>query len=87
MKSLHVFNGISEVLPEMWIFLAPIIILQLIMMASALISISKKRVLLSEKIIWILISICITIAGPVIYFVIGSKMIDEKISRESEDVK
>lgn len=87
MQLQYIFNGISEISSEMWIFITPIIILQFIMMVSALISIIKKEVLFKEKIIWILVTIVIAIVGPIVYFAIGSRMIDEKISRERDDIQ
>lgn len=87
MQLQYIFNGITEISSEMWIFITPIIILQFIMMVSALISIIKKEVLFKEKIIWILITIVIAIVGPIVYFAIGSRMIDEKISRERDDIR
>ena len=66
-----------------WIIL-PIISLSFILFLSALISVLRKDVSGSEKLPWILVILFIQTFGPIIYFVIGSSKLDEKISQREE---
>ena len=71
---------------SMLLLLIPILILQLILFISAIISIIRKKdVLTVNKVIWILIVVCISIIGPVIYFVVGSRMLDESIVNNDDE--
>ncbi len=54
-----------------WGIIAPLIILQLILMLTAIISCVKDEKPISEKWIWVLIIVCISIIGPILYFIIG----------------
>lgn len=56
-----------------WQLLAPIIILQVILMVSALVSCIKEEETNGPKWMWILIILAISIIGPVLYFVLGRK--------------
>ncbi len=56
-----------------WPLIAPIIVLQLILMVLALISCIKQEETNGPKWIWILIILFISLIGPVLYFVVGRK--------------
>lgn len=56
-----------------WQLLAPIIILQVILMVSALVSCIKEEETNGPKWMWILFILAISIIGPVLYFVLGRK--------------
>jgi hypothetical protein len=59
---------IVEYLP----FLIPIIIIELILMLSALIHVLKHRnYRFGNRVIWVIIVVCFQIIGPIIYFTIG----------------
>ncbi|MBE5967308.1 MAG: hypothetical protein E7255_10170 [Lachnospiraceae bacterium] len=65
MSSLEVFR---EYLP----FLAPLIILQIVLALTALVHVLKHpRYRFGNKIMWIIIVLFIHIIGPVVYFVFG----------------
>lgn len=52
--------------------LLPLIILQLILMVTALVHILRhKTVRRGSKPIWIIIVVCINIIGPILYFLFG----------------
>lgn len=63
----------------------PIIILQVVLIITAIVSILKKEASLERTILWIVISLGITIIGPVIYFAIGSKQLEKEISKRKEN--
>ena len=58
---------ISELLP----FLIPVILLQLALMAFALVDISRREKTRGPKWVWVLVVIFVNLVGPVIYFVFG----------------
>ena len=62
----------------------PIILLQLALFIGALVSLLKKDVQSGDKVIWLLVILFANILGSILYFVIGSKMLDEKIERERD---
>lgn len=59
---------IIEYLP----FLIPIIIIELILMLSALMHVLKHRnYRFGNRVVWVIIVVCFQIIGPIIYFTIG----------------
>lgn len=64
----------NELLNEIpWAAIAPILILQLILMITALVSCIKEETTNGPKWLWILIILFIQLIGPVLYFVIGRR--------------
>ena len=63
-----------ESLIQMLPYLAPIIILGLTLLVIALVDLTKREhVTGGSKIIWVLITVCIQIIGPIVYLVAGRK--------------
>ena len=61
-----------ELLREYWIFLLPIVIVQLSLATTALIHMLKHpHYRFGNKVMWILIVLLIQIVGPIAYFVFG----------------
>lgn len=58
-------------MPISWELVAPIIILDLILVITALVSCLKEEHTNGPKWMWILIILFINLIGPVLYFVIG----------------
>jgi hypothetical protein len=56
-----------------WALVAPLIVLQAILMVAALASCLKQEETNGPKGMWILVIIFVNIIGPVLYFVIGRK--------------
>lgn len=56
-----------------WGLLAPVIVLQFILMMTALISLARAKSVRGSKWIWALIIIFGNIAGSIVYFIIGRK--------------
>ncbi|MEK5100581.1 PLD nuclease N-terminal domain-containing protein [Cytobacillus sp. FSL M8-0252] len=63
----ELLNGIP------WGAIAPIIVLQLILMIIALVSCIKEEKTNGPKWLWILVILFIGIIGPVLYFVVGRR--------------
>jgi len=85
MKLNYGFDEIGElmeVLPQLLPFLIPLLLLQLVMLTVALINLLKKELPLKDKAIWLIIIICVQLIGPVVYFAVGSKMLDDKAEKE-----
>ncbi|MGL4736026.1 MAG: PLDc N-terminal domain-containing protein [Cellulosilyticaceae bacterium] len=72
------------ILPDVLPFLIPIILLLCTLMITALVSVLKKELPLSQKVIWIVIIVFINMIGPLIYFAVGSKLLDEKVQFRNE---
>jgi len=64
--------------------LIPLFIVGMILMIVGVISVAKKPNPWSEKIIWLVIVIFLDVIGPVLYFALGSGMLDEKWAREQD---
>jgi len=63
-----------ESIVQMLPYLAPLIIPGVILLVIALIDLAKrKHVTGGNKIIWVLVTVCIQIIGPIIYLAAGRK--------------
>ena len=58
-----------------WFFVTPLIILQLILLITALIDLKKISVTNGPKWLWAIIIIVINTIGPIIYFIFGRKKV------------
>jgi hypothetical protein len=56
-----------------WAILAPIIILQVILAAAALVSLIKQEETTGPKWMWVFIILFIGTIGPILFFVLGRK--------------
>ncbi|MFJ8459303.1 PLDc N-terminal domain-containing protein [Lysinibacillus xylanilyticus] len=64
----------NELLNEIpWGAIAPILVLQLILMITALVSCIREEKTKGPKWLWILIILFISLIGPVLYFVVGRR--------------
>ena len=64
--------------------LVPIILRQGVLMIVSLISILRKNASLDKKLIWMIVVIAVSLIGPVIYFALGAKQLDEDASDGKE---
>lgn len=63
-----------ESLVQMLPYLAPVLVLELALLTFVLVDLSKRKYVTGgKKIIWILVSVCIQIIGPIVYLVAGRK--------------
>ncbi|MGM8366009.1 PLDc N-terminal domain-containing protein [Virgibacillus sp. W0181] len=58
---------------DLFMILAPLIIIQLILLITALVDLVKRAHTLGPKWLWVIIIIFVNIIGPILYFVIGRK--------------
>ena len=87
MKLNYGFDEIDqllEILLQIMPLLIPVLLLQLVMLVVALINFLKKDLPMKEKGIWLIILFGLQIIGPVLYFIVGSKMLDDKIAKGAE---
>jgi hypothetical protein len=56
-----------------WNIIAPILVLQLILVASALYSLFKQKETNGPKWVWLIVILLINTFGPIIYFIFGRK--------------
>ena len=59
-----------------WSLIAPLLILQIVLMVVALLDIRKIEQTNGPKLIWVLIIIFICTVGPIVYFIFGRKEYD-----------
>jgi len=79
-------NAAWELIAEWVWLLIPFLLLQAILLITALISIlRKKNVTGSEKLPWILLAIFVNVFGPIIYFIFGSNFLDKKAAEREDD--
>jgi len=86
---MWILEYVAEHLESYWglyriFFLAtiPLVLLQIGLMTVALVSIAKKAAAPSgDRILWVLLSVFIPTIGSIIYFAVGSKMLDEKATQ------
>ena len=66
--------GDMESITQMLPYLAPIIILNLVLLVISLVDITRREhVAGGSKIIWVLVAVLFQIIGPIIYLVAGRK--------------
>ena len=63
--------------------LVPVVIVQLVLLLAGLLSILKKQTEAMDKLPW-LILLFVNIIGPILYFAIGSNMLDQKALDKEE---
>ncbi|WP_077619880.1 PLDc N-terminal domain-containing protein [Litchfieldia sinesaloumensis] len=56
-----------------WGLIAPVIVIQLILMVTALIDLARSEETNGPKIVWVFVILFISMIGPILYFVIGRK--------------
>ena len=62
-------SEIQQYLP----FLVPVILIQLILMVSALVDLVRREHTRGPKWAWAIVVVIVNIIGPIVYFVIGRK--------------
>ena len=73
----------SEIMRLVLIIVLPLVVLQLVLLVSALVSLLRKPYTSgNDKVLWLAVIILINIIGPIIYFAIGSAKLDEKAAQE-----
>lgn len=82
---LHIsWEELVALLPQLLPFLLPILLLHLALTAAAVISLLKKKLPFTQIAVWIAIALFASLIGPVIYFAVGSKALDEKAGGDKE---
>jgi heme/copper-type cytochrome/quinol oxidase subunit 4 len=55
--------------PKMLMLLVPVFVLNVTLIIIALVSIIKSKMKTNEKIIWVIVSLCVSVIGPLVYLV------------------
>ena len=63
------------------LILSPLIAINLILFVTALVSIARKSLPWGQKWPWLLL-LLVNIIGPIIYFAVGSNLLDEKVAQQ-----
>ena len=88
---MNVQFGLSEwrealdFLMEIWPILLPILLLNLTLLIVALINFVRKDLPLGEKVLWLLPILFLQFFGPILYLILGSKYLDNKIENREGD--
>jgi len=83
---MNVNFGLSEwrealdFLLEIWPILLPILLIGLTLVIVALVNFARKDLPFGEKFPWLLVILFISTFGPILYLIIGSKHLDNKIA-------
>ncbi|MEK5444827.1 MULTISPECIES: PLDc N-terminal domain-containing protein [unclassified Fredinandcohnia] len=56
-----------------WALIAPIIVIQLILLVTAIVDLARSEETNGPKILWVFVILLVSILGPILYFVIGRK--------------
>jgi len=56
-----------------WLLVAPLVLIQLVLLVAALIDLIRIRSTNGPKWVWALVIIFINIIGPILYFIFGRK--------------
>ncbi len=56
-----------------WGLIAPLLIIQLLLMVLALVDLSKAEQTNGPKIVWVFVIVILNLVGPVIYFLFGRR--------------
>ena len=75
-----------DLLPRLLPFLLPILVLYLALTIAAVVSLLRKKLPFGQIAGWLVIIVLCNLVGPVLYFAVGSRLLDEKVDagRESE---
>ena len=65
----------SELANIPWNLILPIIVLQFILMAVALIDVIRHQRTNGPFIMWIFIIVCVSLLGPILYFIFGRRQV------------
>lgn len=56
-----------------WTVIAPLLVVQFILLIVALVDLRKIHATNGPKILWVFIILCVSLFGPIAYFVVGRK--------------
>jgi len=65
--------------------LSPLIIISFVLMIVSILSLARKTLPWSQKWGWLLCILLLDLIGPIIYFAVGSNMLDEKIAKLEDE--
>ena len=72
-------NNIS--LGRLLLVLSPLIAINFVLMIAAILSLARKTLPWGRKWGWLLLVLLVDLIGPIIYFAVGSNMLDEKAAQ------
>lgn len=82
------FNRISDIdgdtMRLILMIAIPIVVIQFILMITALLNLVKKQVPREDKLIWGIVIVFVSTIGPIIYFAAGSNVLDQKAAALEE---
>jgi len=65
-------DDIVKILQDYWVFLIPLVLLDFGLKLAAVIHILRHDVYrFGNRVLWIIVSVCVNLIGPVLYFTLG----------------
>jgi len=74
----------SDIFRLVLMIVMPLIIIQLILLITALVNLLKKQVRTEDKLLWGAVIVFVATIGPIIYFAVGSSSLDQKAAALEE---
>jgi len=63
------------------LILSPLVAINFILVVVAILSIARKALPWGQKWLWLLLILLVDLIGPIIYFAVGSNILDEKAAQ------
>lgn len=79
------WDEFMDLLPNLLPVLIPILLLALVLVITALVSLIRKQAPFNQKIVWLIVILLVNFIGPIIYFAIGSRMLDDHSAGRNEE--
>ena len=79
------FGLIGLLSPGLLLAIGSLVIIQLVLFITALVSLLRKKVPAGDKIPWLLLILFLNIIGPIVYFAVGSSMLDNKAAGQENE--
>jgi hypothetical protein len=81
------FNNLGEamdLLIRLLPILIPLVLVQFILMVTALVSLIKKPNPWNDKILWLLLILLVNLIGPIIYFAVGANHLENRFAQAQD---
>jgi len=63
------------------LILAPLLVIDLVLIITAILSLARKALPWGQKWVWLLLVLFVNIIGPIVYFAVGSNILEEKAAQ------
>jgi len=74
-------GGVSLTMGTLLLISAPFVIINFILVIVSILSLARKALPWGQKWVWLLVVLLVDLIGPILYFAVGSNMLDEKVAK------